>query len=259
VIVVYVECVKCRHRGDCVLPQHAPDGFLACPHCNAPVQRLGLGPGSIAFIERITADKAEQQRRGRLFSRKQSHDQSDEQIDREGLGAELAACLMLAPNYRQRWTDRLLQGGNNRGRDLPAEWTRLDKPIEVKQTRYAEGHLIVRPPRNTPGRWRDEFLDDSYYVLLTGGRDYFYWLRGWCDRAFLLSHGKRNPVPVGADQRECWGIHCSKLLPIVHLASPSPRRVGTRPAVAPAPTSPLRRTPPRSTRSSARTAIDSRS
>ena len=101
----------------------------------------------------------------------------------------------------------------NRGRDLPAEWTLLAKPVEVKQTRYCDdrcGYLIVRPPRGTPGAMRSEYIDDCLYVLMYGQQG-FYTMLGWADRQLLLAAGKLNPVPVRPGQRECWGIHWSRL------------------------------------------------
>jgi hypothetical protein len=123
---------------------------------------------------------------------------------------------------RQRW---LAAHGPNRGNDLPCEWTLLPKPVEVKQTRYCDerrGCLIVRPPRNTPGSMRPEYVDDCIYVLMHGQQGLFT-LLGWTDRSHLLSAGQLNPIPVRPGQRECWGMHWRRLRPAGSLWDLLPR------------------------------------
>jgi hypothetical protein len=97
----------------------------------------------------------------------------------------------------------------------------LDKPVEVKQTRYHDqrrGYLLVRPPRRTPGAMLPQYVDDAYYVLLHGQHCRFT-LCGWTDRERLIRDGKLNPVPVRPGQRECWGIHWTNLRPLDELVA----------------------------------------
>ena len=51
---------------------------------------------------------------------------------------------------------------------------------------------------------------DCLYVLMYGQQG-FYTMLDWADRQLLLAAGKLNPVPVRPGQRECWGIHWSRL------------------------------------------------
>jgi hypothetical protein len=194
-------------------------GFLKCPQCNQCVTELDVSDAR-QWVEQQVARKRGLLRQGKLGTRKQSARQSDEQIDRDGLAAELVACVLLCPGRFETWRRAAERGGGNRGRDLSAHWTGLDKPVEVKQTRYHDdrrGYLLVRPPRWTPGEMRPEYIDDAYYVLLHG-EPYRYTISGWIDRDGLLAEGQLNPVPVAAGQRQCWGVHWSKLRPLEELA-----------------------------------------
>jgi hypothetical protein len=177
------------------------------------------------WINSQVARKRNLQESGRLGTRKQSLRQSDSEIDRDGLSAELATCAILCPAAFDRWKRNAERSQGNRGRDLLRTWTGLDRTVEVKHTRYQDaqrGFLLVRPPRNTRGRMRAEYIDDAYYVLMTG-EPYRHTIAGWIDRGGLLAEGELNPVPVGRGQRESIGIHWSKLRPIGELAEKAGR------------------------------------
>jgi hypothetical protein len=62
------------------------------------------------------------------------------------------------------------------------------------------------------------YIDDPYYILVRGGPHVFE-LDGWTDRDHFLREGQLNPVPLFDRQRECWGIHRSKLRPMASLFS----------------------------------------
>jgi hypothetical protein len=195
-------------------------GFLTCPCCGRYVCEVDVS-GCRDWIDRQVQYKRHLLRTGRLGTRKQSRRQSDEDIDLDGLAAELAACAILCPGHFESWRKAAERGKGNRGRDLVGRWTGLDKPVEVKQTRYHDEHrgfLLVRPPRCTPGDMRPEYIDAAYYVLLHGS-PYRYTLSGWIDREGLVHDGQLNPVPVGRRQRQCWGIHWTKLRPLEDLAA----------------------------------------
>ncbi|MBI5757446.1 MAG: hypothetical protein HZA46_02875 [Planctomycetales bacterium] len=224
---MFVTCSHCPQQDD-VSPTKlsALRRFRACDGCGRCLTRIDVSDFS-GWIDEQVRIKRSLQERGWLGSRKQSVKQSDADIDRDGLAAELAACLLLAPAWVTKWQRLAEAGVSNRGRDLLPRWTGLDKPVEVKQTRYRDdrrGFLLVRPPRWTPGEMKPEYLDDAYYVLLHSGSGngstsvYDLTLSGWTDRDGLLHDGVRNPVPVGNGQRECWGIHWSKLRPLDELA-----------------------------------------
>jgi hypothetical protein len=198
-------------------------GPLRCEHCDELIMAVDVS-ATAEWIESQVDRKRHLLETGQLGTRKQSTQQTDSDIDRDGLSAELAACAILCPNAFVSWTRAAERSKGNRGRDLLRTWTGLNRPVEVKHTRYQDDHrgfLVIRPPRNTPGRMRAEYIDDAYYVLMTG-EPFRHKLVGWIDRAGLLAEGQLNPVPVGHSQRESWGIHWSKLRPIDELA----RKIG---------------------------------
>lgn len=193
-------------------------GPLRCEQCNEFITTVDVTDAQ-DWIESQAARKQSLGESGQLASRKQSTQHSDKEIDRDGLSAELAACVLLCPGSFDSWRKAAQGLKGNRGRDLPRHWTGLDKPVEVKYTRYHEaqrGFLLVRPPRETPGRMREEYIDDSYYVLMVG-EPYQHSMVGWTDRVGLISDGELNPVPIQRGQRECWGMHWSKLRPMTEL------------------------------------------
>lgn len=186
--------------------------MLRCPACRGLVTTVDVSAAA-EWVETQVDRKRQLSREGRLRTRKQSTRESDEEIDRAGLSAELAACAMLCPAFLYEWIKAAQSMRNNRGRDLRCCWTGLNKPVEVKYTRYQDerrGFLLVRPPRGRPGRMRREYIDDSFYVLVVG-TPWQHTLIGWTDRQGLLIEGQRNPVPVQSGQRESWGIHWSRL------------------------------------------------
>lgn len=207
---MWVRCNYCGSEGDVSLPEPGKrHGLLACPSCGRPITEINVAVFA-PWIQEQVARKNHLHVIGKLGSRKQAIGQSDMDIDRDGMAAELAACLLICPGYFEVWK---ASQGPNRGRDLPREWTGLSKPCEVKQTRYKDfsrGYLLVRPPRWTPGAMRPEYIDDSIYVLLCG-QPYHYEAVGWIDRDGLLACGLLNPVPVRQGQRQCWGVHWSRL------------------------------------------------
>ena len=192
---------------------------LRCESCGALITTVDVADCA-EWIESQVARKRKLLESGQLGTRKQARRQTDSAIDRDGLSAEFAACALLCPTAFVIWKRKAEGSTGNRGRDLWRTWTGLDRPVEVKHTRYRDeerGFLLVRPPRRTPGRMRAEYVDDAYYVLLTG-EPFRHTIAGWIDRAGFLERGELNPVPVGSGQRESFGIHWSKLRPLEELA-----------------------------------------
>lgn len=213
----FVACETCHSEGEMELPMAGSTGSqgpLCCVHCRSVITIVSVHPWR-PWLEDQVRHKDQLHRSGQLRSRRQARgpEQSELRIDLDGLEAELAACLLLCPAFRDAWW---VSRGPNRGMDLPRLWTGLPRPVEVKQTRYRDehrGYLIVRPPRNTPGPMRTDHIDDSLYVLMHG-QDGLYTLVGWADRQLLLERGRLNPVPVlWPGQRQCWGVHWSQLYP----------------------------------------------
>ena len=199
---------------------HLRHGSLRCKQCGRFISTIDVA-GARSWLDAQVARKQQLAQSGHLATRKQSTHQSDEEIDRDGLSAELAACALLCPGSLDAWRKATEAARENRGRDLLRHWTGLNQPVEVKHTRYQDsqhGHLLVRPPRQTPGRMREEYIDDAYYVLMVGA-PYQHVMAGWMDREGLLRDGELNPVPVRPGQRESWGMHWSKLRPIDELVA----------------------------------------
>jgi superfamily I DNA/RNA helicase/mRNA-degrading endonuclease RelE of RelBE toxin-antitoxin system len=206
-------------------------GALACPECGLLIRRVSVRTWS-HWVRNQVAWKSSRQHVGVLRSRRQAVSLTDAEIDRDGLAAELAACVLLCPFALDPWREGQEGGGPNRGRDFPAGWTGLVRPVEVKQTRHytaRAGYLLVRPPRCAEGLLLDEHIDDSVYVLMIGGPWAFEWI-GWADRDLFIREGKRNPVPLRGGQLECIGLHWTQLyrpetLPIPHTVPAAWERV----------------------------------
>lgn len=162
-----------------------------------------------AYADRLKRDRQS----GRVGSRKQSVRESDRDISCAGLGAELAACVIVSPWHVRDWMERAESNEGNRGCDFPAAWFANGRAAEVKFTGIANGHLLVRPPRNTPGHMMTKYIDDSIYILMTG-QPYTFHAVGWAGRSDLLKRGRLNPLPIKGKQRECWGIHADQLNPM---------------------------------------------
>jgi superfamily I DNA/RNA helicase len=224
-IPMFLSCGACGLRaqltiGDCPPARKVP-GALTCPRCGQRFGRVDVASWS-RWVHRQVRWKRSQQNVGALGSRRQAVQQSEGDIDRDGLAAELAACVLLCPAYLDEWRAGQEEGTPNRGRDLPSAWTGLARPVEVKQTRYRDtrtGYLLVRPPRGVAGPMRAEHVDDSIYVLLIG-KPWEFELIGWADRELLLADGKPNPVPVRQGQRECLGLHWTQLRTLPSLPGP---------------------------------------
>ena len=207
--VTFASCDHCQSEGEVQLPSVNQLGPLVCLNCHRLLCTISVEPWR-ELIDCRVAGFTDRQRSGQLGTRKQAAALSDPAISRDGLEAELAACLLLCPGMRDAWFHA---EGPNRGTDLLMEWTLLPKPVEVKQTRYCDerrGCLIVRPPRNTPGQMRPQYIDDCIYVLMHGQLG-LYTLLGWADREHLLACGELNPIPVFVGRRECWGAHWQRL------------------------------------------------
>jgi hypothetical protein len=215
--VTFVACGACESEGDVQLPVLGAFGPLACLNCGQLLTMVSVSPWT-KYIDQRVQSFSDRQQRQEIGTRKQAVGLDDSTISRDGLEAEMAACLLLCPGMRRNWWNCQ---GPNRGNDLPSSLTGLRLPVEVKQTRYCDdrrGCLIVRPPRWTPGVMKPEYIDDSIYVLMHGQSGLFT-LLGWTHRMHLLSAGYLNPVPVRDRQRECWGMHWSELLPPSELAA----------------------------------------
>jgi hypothetical protein len=82
-------------------------------------------------VESVVLAMLERQRKGDIRSRLQSRVHSDAEISRDGLFAELAACMILCPAAESAWRRLAEQGAANRGNDLQRAWTGLPLPVEV--------------------------------------------------------------------------------------------------------------------------------
>ena len=161
-----IRCSPCDWEHD-VPRRHPPVRALyKCQRYREPVTTVSVF--SWAEWLESEADKLEAKRReNHIGRRKQNAAATDRDISAAGLGAELAACVIVAPWKLTAWLARAERGGANRGEDFPAAWFRDGRSIEVKYT-PRPGHLLIRPPANTPGPMRTRYIDDSVYVLVTG-------------------------------------------------------------------------------------------
>jgi hypothetical protein len=217
-----VLCLNCRAERRVRLTGASKPGarhsVLRCFRCKRLLEHVDTSLWHPWLARQVQAASV-LQATGKLGTRRQAPQQTEEDIAYDGLAAELAACVLLCPGYLSLWAADRERGTSNRGHDLAPEWTGLDKPLEIKQTRHhsqRRGYLIVRPPRWTPGPMKVNYIDDSYYALVHGGPHIFE-LDGWTDRDHFLREGQLNPVPLFDRQRECWGIHWSKLRPMASL------------------------------------------
>src|SRR5262249_23936473 len=133
-----------------------------------------------------------------------------------GLAGELAACLLLAPEFLGHWREQERRGGENRGRDLLRRWTGVDKHVEVKTTPHCgsdTGYLLLRTRTEKPiaSPMTPEDVDDAYYVLMHRVKGLLHRFLGWIDSKTFIKIKEHDPVGRKAQQRHCWGVHHSKL------------------------------------------------
>lgn len=191
---------------------------MRCPQCGfMPLSLARPVPlWMSAWIDQQVFVKERLHREGLMGTRKQDNKRTNSEIDREGLTAELFACLVLCPGFLHVWKDLAASAEGNRGRDLRAEWLGTPKNAEVKSTQHCShstGYLLVRPPRNTPGLMRLEYIEDCLYVLVVVKASALI-IKGWADRDLLIRCGRMNPVPLHQGQRETYGIHWRRLYPM---------------------------------------------
>lgn len=160
-----------------------------------------------------------------LRSRKQS-ERSERETNIEGIRAELAAAKILCLDKTQfdlYKKNSLEKRGSDRGRDLEANLTGLNKPIEIKFTPIKTdrlGFLFLRPPNRCGLAFdRQKHIDDSYFVLIYSQREdlKMFELLGWVDAKTLKREGKYNPIPRKPGQYETFGIHWKKMFPMNQL------------------------------------------
>ena len=193
-------------------------GQIICQKCNQLISVVDTSPMD-SWIEKEVERKRKLQASGKLRTRIQSTKHSDQEIDRDGLHAEFAACLVLCPRRLVDWQHAAQSNKKNRGRDLPKDLTGLSKHVEIKSTPcYNDnvGHLLIRPPSSQGRVMKPAFVDDSYYFLLSKDQSLVHIL-GWVDRIEFLKRKRINPVGKKRFQVECWGVFWKKLLELSKL------------------------------------------
>ncbi len=210
-----VHCTACDWSKNVPRKATRVQVYYKCHRCKHPITGVNVSIWAEWIDQHVDALEAKR-REGKLGSRKQSLVESDREISAAGLGAEFAACVILSPWRLTEWLKTAGESKPNRGCDFPAHWFADGRPIEIKYTEKSRGHLLIRPPRNTRGPMRREYIDDSLYVLMTG-RPYAYEAVGWAGKSDLHDRGGPNPVPITGRQRECWGIRATKLNPMETL------------------------------------------
>jgi hypothetical protein len=138
----------------------ANEDWLRCPTCGDYLETVDARDQS-EWLNKIVRSREHDRTTGKLGTRKQSTQHSDERVSRYGLVAEMVCCAILCPWRLREWKDRSEEGAANRGCDLPASWTGLDKHVEVKQTDHRNlGSRCRMPPAKSqpsrkPGRRAD--------------------------------------------------------------------------------------------------------
>lgn len=199
-----VSCLSCNWSANVLV---SPVRYR-CGQCQRLITSIDVSCCEKWFIARADARETDRQE-GRLPSRKQTTKMSDYDISITGL----AACLILAPCRVAEWREIVESPQakkSNRGEDFPATWFGDGRPVEVKNTEYKDGHLIVRPPSGEGEKMCESFIDDSIYVLVTG-KPYTYTARGWAGKNEFCDVRLRKIFPPRNGQLEGWGIRVDKL------------------------------------------------
>src|SRR4051794_960271 len=89
-----------------------PRGRLHCPKCGELVTQIDV-TGCQTWIDQQVEHKRRLAQAGRLGTRKQTTKRTDEEIDRDGLAAELALCAIFSPGAFRSWKKATELGGNN--------------------------------------------------------------------------------------------------------------------------------------------------
>ena len=95
---------------------------LRCGCCGDLITSVDV-TAAADWIESEVARKRELLESGQLGTRKQARRQTDSDIERDGLSAELAACAVLCPTAFSTWKRQAEDSRGNRGRDLMRTWT----------------------------------------------------------------------------------------------------------------------------------------
>src|SRR5262245_20650496 len=100
-----VSCGSCKWSEDIPTTTTAIRALYRCPHCKRPVTIVDISAWSDWIRQRVD-DLETQRQKGQIGTRKQSPKDSDAKISADGMGAELAACLILAPWRIEEWQKR---------------------------------------------------------------------------------------------------------------------------------------------------------
>jgi hypothetical protein len=196
-----VRCVGCKLSYSCTV-NSGTSGYLWCPACLQIISEVDVSPWQ-AWIE-FAVEKR------RKLPTRAHHTVDEEKCSRDGIGAEMAACLCLCPGHLFDWmarSDSLTC--SNEGQDLLAEWVGCSKPFEIKYTpgcSKTTGILYIRR--------RSRFLDlipqrdvcDSIYVLFHGS-EWKYQANCWADRSLFLEKGVMDPPPLPPGKPTFGGLH----------------------------------------------------
>jgi len=194
------------------------DGQILCQQCGRLISIVDTSPLNV-WIDSEVDRKQKLMESGELQTRIQTHEQNDQDIARDGLHAEFAACVAMCPRKVAEWQASAASNKKNRGCDFPMDWTHLRKPIEVKFTRsfgQETGYLLIRPPANEGSKMKEGFVDDAIFVLLTG-KPSRYKILGWIDRDEFVKRKQVDPVGRKAGQVECWGVLWKNLIGLSQL------------------------------------------
>src|SRR5437016_5508835 len=97
-----VGCVTCGWSKDVPKRVRQVRSRYKCHQCRNPITKVSVF-GWAEWIERRADDLEAERRQGRMGTRRQSTKESDRDISAAGVGAELAACIILAPWRIAEW------------------------------------------------------------------------------------------------------------------------------------------------------------
>ncbi len=223
--VFHVKCESCGH-GFTFSPTLGLSGYLKCDDCGELVSDVDVSALS-PWIDKVVAQRQKLLRDG-------SHPNIDPQrASKDGLGAELAACVSLCPGFLNEWRQKTeAMVGSDTGEDLLGRWIGFHKNFEIKQTKNPRGLLFIRSGIMNKSVDVATDVRDSVYVLFTGEANRFTG-RCWADRELFVANGVHNPTPLPPG-RPSFGNNCGAFHPfssIRHYLHLLPHAGGESPAL----------------------------
>lgn len=139
--------------------------------------KVTLNENEVKIVELIAKARYVTARQSGLYNDKKDDNQSNRSLDEEGFGAEMAFCKLcnIFPSF-------VTDGKDDMGVDCILNGRKTD----VKQTKYQNGHLLVKGGKETD--------DTERFVLMTGQLPTFTY-RGWLDAREVFQEKYKRHTP----------------------------------------------------------------